>query len=1284
MADYDGGSASVRIRPNMSRFTTELDIELRRVQATVEIAARIGDIDDGALSAWRQRQEADAVSIRVETDTSAVDRAITELNGSIGRLGGGGGASGGGGGLAALLPLGGMAGLAGLPAVVSVVSNLVGAVQQLAGAGAVLPGVIGGIAATAVTAQLGFTGMGDALEAVNASADGTPESLEKAQAALEELAPAAADLINVIADIKPAWDDAVTNTFQQNMFAGLAPQAKAAFDEVFPTVEAGLGDISAAWNGTFSELLGAAGSSSTQGFLERIFGNTADAQRIANESIDPIINAIGTLTADGSDALPRLAYDIDSVANRLDQWISDASSDGRVDEWINRGITGFEQLGNSGINIAQAIGGIADATDGDLLRSIEEVTGEWADWLNSDEGQAQLKQFISDGDELLSSMSTTVKNLGPEFKAAFDLSATSVGTLLTSIEGISTALKAVENTLPGFSESFKNLLAGPLGMFNQLKSVLDNNPLASDLAQDKFDAALQAARDNDPRTQPTIAPTTAGGGPAIAAPGPVQMPGVKQAAPVTSPGSWEQLLVPSREQGGVTEGPDSGYPAILHGVEFVQKADAVKKYGLPFMNALNEGKIDPNSLPHFSTGGGVDEYGNPITAGPLPGPSGPLPQQQAPGGLMSAFGSFLSGIQAPLGNALSLGQGLMGQMPGAAGADPALQTQHGLGIAAPGLGVGTQSYNGFSSQAAALPGLMGLFGSLGGQNPAGDLMQWGSNTGDWLGNFAASTAMKFGSTLWQGALGMVGLENSILSPNNLYTRSLTEGIGHFGDLSGKLANGDTAGGAGSAKGLDPKRLREAQDRIADRDAQVAVAEARLRELPADAKESQRLSVTAALDKATREAAQARLDLNGLGQGGGVTGGGGVLGSLDALPTGVGSEQGLQLNTIRTKRAVSAMFPGITDIGGYRQDALKWHPNGLAIDVMIPNWDTPQGKAYGDQIYAFVAANADVLGVDMDATLWQKPDHYNHLHIATTGGGYPTAMAAMSAGGAVAGIGGPTSDLVPSMLTAKEHVFSVADVEAMGGQDNVYAFRAALHTGALSAHAAGGDPMLTASQRQAWNTAMAHAPTPPRPSLDDGQRARTMNPRPAAPTGPTPAPGPPASAAPAAPAPGPAAPQTPSAPGTKAAPPPEFTTNAPAPTSYDHNLPAINTAIESTASTLGNIAATAASMGMAAGGGGMGGGMTSAMIQGGAQQAGKIAKNIVNVGSSALVGNVTLGAATAPVYGTPALESQPQPHTLQGYGPRTQIGSINGHDTREVFRQLAVKEAQDQQGSFAGL
>jgi len=126
----------------------------------------------------------------------------------------------------------------------------------------------------------------------------------------------------------------------------------------------------------------------------------------------------------------------------------------------------------------------------------------------------------------------------------------------------------------------------------------------------------------------------------------------------------------------------------------------------------------------------------------------------------------------------------------------------------------------------------------------------------------------------------------------------------------------------------------------------------------------------------------------------------------ALPLGVASEERLQVKTIWAARAISLLFPQITTMYGYRQDALKWHPNGLAIDVMIPNPDTPEGIELGNQIAGFALANAKRWGVDhviwrqriypgIGAPSWtadygsETLNHYDHVHIATDGGGYPT-------------------------------------------------------------------------------------------------------------------------------------------------------------------------------------------------------------------------------------------------------------------------------------------------------
>jgi hypothetical protein len=125
-----------------------------------------------------------------------------------------------------------------------------------------------------------------------------------------------------------------------------------------------------------------------------------------------------------------------------------------------------------------------------------------------------------------------------------------------------------------------------------------------------------------------------------------------------------------------------------------------------------------------------------------------------------------------------------------------------------------------------------------------------------------------------------------------------------------------------------------------------------------------------------------------------------------LPAGVAPEDGLQVKTIWAARAIGVMFPEITSIGGYRQDPLPWHPNGLAIDVMIPNHGSEEGIELGNQIAGYALANAKRWGVlhviwrqgfypGIGAPSWtadygnETANHFDHVHISTDGGGYPT-------------------------------------------------------------------------------------------------------------------------------------------------------------------------------------------------------------------------------------------------------------------------------------------------------
>ncbi|PWV74461.1 peptidoglycan DD-metalloendopeptidase family protein [Nocardia neocaledoniensis] len=127
--------------------------------------------------------------------------------------------------------------------------------------------------------------------------------------------------------------------------------------------------------------------------------------------------------------------------------------------------------------------------------------------------------------------------------------------------------------------------------------------------------------------------------------------------------------------------------------------------------------------------------------------------------------------------------------------------------------------------------------------------------------------------------------------------------------------------------------------------------------------------------------------------------------LPAMPASIGSERGLQVDTIRLARTIVQQFPQVREIGGQREDPLPDHPSGRAIDILIPDPTSGEGKALGDRIADFVITNAAALRIDY--LIWRQTyrsatgesnlmedrgsvtaNHFDHVHVTTLGGGYP--------------------------------------------------------------------------------------------------------------------------------------------------------------------------------------------------------------------------------------------------------------------------------------------------------
>lgn len=317
-----------------------------------------------------------------------------------------------------------------LPAVATGITNIVGAVQQLGQSGLVLPGIFAGAAASVGTAVVGFKGMGDAVKALNEAAkSGDAKDLEKAAEALKDMDPAAVAVAKSVSKLTQGPLKELKKSVQAEMFAGVAADLDQFASKAIPHAEAGMANMGKSWNKTLKEVMRVGGSDKSLNLMDQIFGNAAEGQNRATKAIEPLVSAFGTLSKEGSYFLPRLGDAITKVSDRFDKWVTKNSENGNMFRWIDEGLNGLRAFGNAILNIGKTITGLTKAAgqakgslsgDGGLLGGLEKVTGKWAEFTNSVEGQQKLGKFFADGTGDLARWGDLLRDLWPAIKQVIE------------------------------------------------------------------------------------------------------------------------------------------------------------------------------------------------------------------------------------------------------------------------------------------------------------------------------------------------------------------------------------------------------------------------------------------------------------------------------------------------------------------------------------------------------------------------------------------------------------------------------------------------------------------------------------------------------------------------------------------------------------------------------------------------------------------------------------------------------------------------------------------------
>lgn len=269
----------------------------------------------------------------------------------------------------------------------------------------------------------------------------TGGAADKAAAALAKHSPQAQDFINKLQALTPQFTD-LKKTVEGNLFEGMGDSFTTMISKVLPNIKTGTGSIATALNDNFKTLFTSLGSDESKGLLDRILGNTADAQGKFSAAIQPLVHAFETLTGAGSDALPRLATAMGDVATRFDDFITAADKDGRLKKWIDAGLTGFTNVGNILINIGKAFGGLHNALGPGqgILGSLKTLSEKFAAFMNSPEQQQKLRNFFAEGRQEFDRLKPILNDLPGIFEGLFSAAKDAAGTFLPVLKTVADLL----------------------------------------------------------------------------------------------------------------------------------------------------------------------------------------------------------------------------------------------------------------------------------------------------------------------------------------------------------------------------------------------------------------------------------------------------------------------------------------------------------------------------------------------------------------------------------------------------------------------------------------------------------------------------------------------------------------------------------------------------------------------------------------------------------------------------------------------------------------------------
>lgn len=266
------------------------------------------------------------------------------------------------------------------------VTELVQAAIAASGALLLIPGAIAIVIAAVSALKIGLQGVGAALKA------GLSGDLEAFNKALEKLAPNAAQFVQEVIKIKPAFER-VRVAIQNSLFADLAELLRKMAEVYLPILETGLSGVASKINAVFKAVGGFFLGAQTQADISLIFGNASVAIGNLAQALVPILSILRDVAVVASKLVAELTGRLVPVFQRWADTIAQMRADGSLEQLILDGLAALKQFVGLAGDLIGILSGIfkAAGAGGGLFAFFDRLNT----LVNSVSGQAALTEIFN-------------------------------------------------------------------------------------------------------------------------------------------------------------------------------------------------------------------------------------------------------------------------------------------------------------------------------------------------------------------------------------------------------------------------------------------------------------------------------------------------------------------------------------------------------------------------------------------------------------------------------------------------------------------------------------------------------------------------------------------------------------------------------------------------------------------------------------------------------------------------------------------------------------------------